>query len=409
MTDSQGSINLLWAHRIIDGLFQLGVRHFYISPGSRSTPLVVALADHPLAQHVVHFDERGTAFCALGCAKAQNKASAIIVTSGTAVGNLLPAIMEASNSRVPLIFLTADRPKELLDCGDNQTCDHIKLFSSYVRWQIDLPTPSASISEKYLLSSLSQAVYKAQENNPGPVHINCPFPKPLVPLQTPVSFQNLQLFPYEPTQTLSQIDSLQKWAAAFQKAKKGVIIVGSCPTGQKAEPIFDLAQKLKWPVLADPLSHARALGKTKGLIRYYDAILKTSSRGIEPDLIFDPKEGSSLKASKLDFEPDLILHLGDRLTSKALAQWLQKLNISDYFQVSNHPNRQDPNYLVTSRLCVDPSLFCEMISPLLEDKNDSSWMGSWEEASQKAYENLNIRGEGRSFRKTGKDQRKDAM
>ncbi|MBI3236251.1 MAG: 2-succinyl-5-enolpyruvyl-6-hydroxy-3-cyclohexene-1-carboxylic-acid synthase, partial [Chlamydiales bacterium] len=362
MTASQGSINLQWAHRIIDTLFQLGVNPFFMSPGSRSTPLVIALAEHPEAQHLIHFDERGTAFSALGCAKAQNSASAMIVTSGTAVGNLLPAVMEACNSRIPLILLTADRPKELYDCGANQTCDHIKLFSSYVRWQIDLPSPSCHISDRYLLTTLSQAVFKALQNNPGPVHINCPFPEPLFSSEVPNTFPALPTPFYEQVQSFPQESSLKRWAHHFEKASKGVILLGSLPSHQKIQPIFDLASRLQWPILADPLSQARSLGKKKESIRYYDAILKTCSQ---------------------ELNPDLILHLGDRLTSKALAKWLQRLNTPSYFQVTDHPNRQDHDHLVTSRLCVDPTLFCEQISPFLKsDRKDTSWIESWEALSQ---------------------------
>ena len=121
-------LNLNWSNCIIEQLLKQGVTYFCLGAGSRSTPLALAVADHPDTEHLVHFDERGVAFHALGYAKATRRPAVVITTSGTAVANLFPAIMEACNERIPLILLTADRPHELRDCGANQTCDQIKIF-----------------------------------------------------------------------------------------------------------------------------------------------------------------------------------------------------------------------------------------------------------------------------------------
>lgn len=164
------------APQIIDELIQQGVNYFCISPGSRVTPLALGIATHSEAQTKVHFDERGIAFHALGFAKASGKPAAILTTSGTAVGHLLPAIMESSLSYIPLIILTADRPPELRDCSANQTLDQIKIFQDYVRWQIEIPC--TDLSDAALKSTIAQAVYRAKRSPAGPVHLNCQFREP---------------------------------------------------------------------------------------------------------------------------------------------------------------------------------------------------------------------------------------
>src|SRR5579872_1463607 len=126
---NSGLYNERMAKILVDLLIRQGVRYFCLSPGSRSTPLALAVSQHLEAKVSVHFDERGMAFHALGIAKATRKPAVIIVTSGTAVGNLFPAVMEAAHSDIPLILLTADRPPELRDAGANQTLDQVKIFS----------------------------------------------------------------------------------------------------------------------------------------------------------------------------------------------------------------------------------------------------------------------------------------
>jgi 2-succinyl-5-enolpyruvyl-6-hydroxy-3-cyclohexene-1-carboxylate synthase len=157
---------------IIDQLVAQGIDQFCIAPGSRSSPLVLAAAEHSQTKTMVHFDERGLGFYALGYGKGIKKPAAVIVTSGTAVGNLLPSIMEAHHSSTPLLLLTADRPIELRFCGSNQTCDQVKIFSSFLRWEIDLPVEQ---EESSLRSFIAQGVFHTLANPPGPVQINCQF------------------------------------------------------------------------------------------------------------------------------------------------------------------------------------------------------------------------------------------
>ncbi len=149
-----------FALHIIDGCLIQGIEHFCMAPGSRSTPLVIALSKSEKAQTHIHFDERGLAFFALGLAKRHNRPVAIITTSGSAVGNLMPALMEADSAHVPLVLITADRPFELKGCGANQTTDQVKIFEPFVRHHVDLPASDTHISFRALRQKAACCPYR---------------------------------------------------------------------------------------------------------------------------------------------------------------------------------------------------------------------------------------------------------
>jgi 2-succinyl-5-enolpyruvyl-6-hydroxy-3-cyclohexene-1-carboxylate synthase len=165
----------------VDELVRSGVRHACTSPGSRSTPLVLALVrDGRLRVHS-HVDERAAAFFALGVAKATGTPAAITCTSGTAAANFLPAVVEAHEAGVPLIVLTADRPPELREVGAGQAVDQLKLYGDATRWFFEVGTHAAD-AEPWLRALACRAVHAAtgSAGRPGPVHLNFPLREPLV-------------------------------------------------------------------------------------------------------------------------------------------------------------------------------------------------------------------------------------
>lgn len=299
---------------LIDQLVQQGVTHFCTAPGSRSTPLVTVAIEHPKIKTHTHFDERGLGFLALGIAKAKKEPVAIIVTSGTAVGNLLPSIMEAHHTHTPLIVLSADRPYELRDCSANQTTDQIKIFQPFVEWQTDLSTDS---NEKTTRSIGAQAYFYAIR---GPVHINCPFREPLYKQFDLSHGKRIDL-------------QLPRLSSAPYKTDKsrGIILVGRLPHHDDVHPILSLAKRLKWPVLADILSNARCY-PTDEQIRYFDWIEKPT--------------------------PEFVLHFGDRMTSKRVLTWLNNTR-PEYVHVSPYHDLQDPERILTGRVQSDVSEFCQ--------------------------------------------------
>ena len=174
--------DVLALREMVEALVEAGVTDVIACPGSRSTPLALATRAHPGLTVRVLLDERSAGFFALGLARASRRPVAIVVTSGTAVANLLPAVVEASLARVPLVLLTADRPPELRDRGAPQTIDQVRIFGGYVRWFAELPPlDGAPETRRHARSVVGRAVAVAQGRPAGPVHLNVGFREPLVP------------------------------------------------------------------------------------------------------------------------------------------------------------------------------------------------------------------------------------
>jgi 2-succinyl-5-enolpyruvyl-6-hydroxy-3-cyclohexene-1-carboxylate synthase len=282
---------------------------------------------------VVHFDERGLGFYALGYGKGAKRAAAVVVTSGTAVGNLLPSIMEAHHSFIPMLLLTADRPIELRECGANQACNQVRIFSSFLRWEIDLPPQE---SEASLRSIAAQGVFHTLANPPGPVQINCQLREPHAPIEKawssgqPIAFSFPKLI-----------------APPFQtKASRGVIFIGALEADVR--PILEMAKRLRWPVFADILSNARSF-PTKEQILHFDPILKKGGE-----------------------KPDFILHFGQRLTSKKSLEWPADLH------VACSPYLQDPTRRVSHRVQSEIDSFCETF----EAQTDAAWLAQWQQKDE---------------------------
>lgn len=182
------NLNLAWTMLAAEECFRLGVRHAVVSPGSRSAPLAVAFARHAgIATHVAH-DERGGAFLALGIAKSSGEPAVLVTTSGTAVANALPAVVEARMTRTPLLVFTGDRPPELRDCGANQSIPQATLLAGAARWTFDMPCPTIDAPAEFVLSTVDEAYARATGRagaQAGAVHLNWQFREPLAPDPSP--------------------------------------------------------------------------------------------------------------------------------------------------------------------------------------------------------------------------------
>ena len=257
---SSPNINYLWANLLIEELIRNGVDYFCVSPGSRSSPLTLAVANHKNAHAHVHFDERGSAFHALGYVSATRKPCAIITTSGTAAANLFPAIIEASKKKIPLIVMTADRPPELRFTGAHQTIDQTKIYGEYVRWYFDLPCPTPDIPPEFILTTVDQAVSRAKGNPGGPVHLNCMFREPLAPIKKTfrVSTYTQSIKAWQtgnsiytkyvlPKLDLEQSD-INHISSAIGKIRSGIIIAGKLSTREEQKAILKISERLNWPI-----------------------------------------------------------------------------------------------------------------------------------------------------------------
>ncbi|WP_049923289.1 2-succinyl-5-enolpyruvyl-6-hydroxy-3-cyclohexene-1-carboxylic-acid synthase [Halopiger djelfimassiliensis] len=266
----------LWGRILVDELANGGLDAVCIAPGSRSTPLTVAFAEHPDIETYSHLDERSAAYFALGRGRRTGEPTALVCTSGTAAANFHPAVIEAAQARVPLLVLTADRPPELRDSGANQTIDQTKLYGDAVRWDAELPEPEADERKvRSLRTTAARALSETVGVEPGPVHLNCPFRKPLEPLDVPGDVpdafadtlagsgrEGAFVATDRGRRTLDrEADSIRTLADALEAAERPLIVAGPADPRdlQELEPetVVTLAERLGAPILADPLSGLR--------------------------------------------------------------------------------------------------------------------------------------------------------
>jgi 2-succinyl-5-enolpyruvyl-6-hydroxy-3-cyclohexene-1-carboxylate synthase len=249
-----GDVAFACMAELVDELARGGVDAVCVSPGSRSTPLVLAFARHGGFDVRVILDERSAAFCALGRARATSKPVALVCTSGTATANYLPAIVEASQSGLPLIALTSDRPPSLRGTGANQTIDQRQLYGAYARLFVDAGVPRAHTHATEQWRALARQILRASST--GPVHLNLAFDEPLIPTGAEVDLGRRDLRPAQRSQT--PVLNVGAVADAL-KSERGVVIAGQI--ANDAESVAELAERLGWPFIAEPLSGLRLPGR----------------------------------------------------------------------------------------------------------------------------------------------------
>jgi len=312
--------NELWARALLDELARSGVRHIVVAPGSRSTPLVLAAAADPRFRTAVQVDERSAGFLALGVGKGTGVPAAVITTSGTAVANLLPAVVEAFQAEVPLLLLTADRPPRLRGADANQAIEQPHIFGRYTRLFQELaPTEISDRALRHLRATASRAVAAAIGDPAGPVHLNLAFEKPLEPVSVPGDLPEglPESFPLavdgradgapftriHPRRLLPPDTVLEALAARLAAARRPVIVAGPAAHPLESGPrVRALARAVSAPLLADPLSGARGRDPGCG----YDLALR-------------------IPEARTQLQPDLVLRFGTTPSSAALAGWLAEL------------------------------------------------------------------------------------
>lgn len=374
--------NRLWASLIVEELVRNGVDFFCVAPGSRSTPLVAALSENPKAKSLVHFDERGTAFATVGYARATGRPAAWITTSGTAVANGLPAVVEASTDSVPMILLTADRPPELRQTGANQTILQPNIFGEYVRWSFDLPAPDLSVDPASVLTTVDQAIYRARRPPKGPAHLNLMFREPFLPDpevkgEEDVASGALRAggVPYTryagagPVVDAGEVESL--WGE-LRGVERGLVVAGRLESRGQGEAVVRLAETLNWPVLPDIGSQVRLGTNSNSLVPHYDALLAHGRFGDT-------------------HAPEAVLHFGGRALSKRLEQFLDGVWPNTYVVVRENPFRLDPGHRVKRSVEAGIRGFCEAMGRIAgRDTNTESgaWRESWTAASKTLGERL---------------------
>lgn len=363
--------NTIWASVLAETLKQLGLTTAVICPGSRSTPLAIAFAQQvPHIDAIPVLDERSAAFFALGIAKRSGLPVALVCTSGTAGANFYPAIIEARESRVPLLILTADRPPELRDCHSGQTIDQVKLYGNYPNWQTELAAPSLEMGMlRYLRQTIIHAWERSIFPTPGSVHLNIPFRDPLAPIPETAAlelrshfkiedfFAGLRTFAPNVSPLLREASStLESAIEEWQQCDRGIIIAGTqSPIFPKeyCSAIAQLSQTLKWPVLAEGLSPLRNYAELNPyLISTYDLILRNQKLAQQ-------------------LTPKLVIQIGELPTSKQLRTWLDDTQPQRWIIDPSHHNL-DPLHGKTThlRLSIIETRFIASPQPAPSSQNE---------------------------------------
>ena len=326
--------NTALASAIAEELARCGVTEAALCPGSRSTPLALALLREPQIRVTTIVDERTAGFFALGAAQASGAPVVVLCTSGTAAANLHPAVCEADESGVPLIVLTADRPPELRGIGAGQTIDQLKLYGSSVRWFCEVGTHDADDSGLLHMRSVACRGYAlaAGDPRPGPVHLNVPWRDPLGPEPRPrdITATSALALRGRGTAPLTEVlaargqpasEELDRLAELVRHSRGGLIVAGRIPDGALSASIVEFAQVCQFPVIAEPTSQLRFGPHDHDLIiDSYDAIARWATGGAGTSTTGDDYIPPNPLA------PDLVLRFGEMPTSKALRSWLAFLH-----------------------------------------------------------------------------------
>ena len=354
---SPGDTAATFCATLVDEWSRQGVRHAVVAPGSRSTPLAVALAQNESIEVHVFHDERSASFAALGIGSASGFPAVLLCTSGTAATHFHGAVVEAHQSDVPMIVCTADRPPELRDVGAAQTIDQTNLFGSATRWFHDPGVPSRDAASTWR-SLAARTVQAAVGNRPGPVHLNLPFREPLtgevvdMPSPREKKWSDVIRLGSSENQGISEI-------VKAISGRRGVIIAGR----GASRDVLSLSAAIGWPIFADAVSGVRE--QNSSVVIAFDAILR-----------------SEVFASS--HVPEFVIRIGAPPASKVLAQWIRK-NECRVVQLRSSEMVTDPDHAVEFTVIGDVAATTRILASSTTSC-DKTWIQEWtaaEETTQK--------------------------
>ena len=348
---------------LVDEWSRAGVTDAVVAPGSRSTPLALALAADPRLRLHVHHDERSAAFVALGLGKASGRPAVLLCTSGTAAAEFHPAVVEAHQAEVPMVICTADRPPELRDVAAPQTIDQNRLYGSAVRWFCDPGVPDAGQAATWR-SLAARAVADATAPVPGPVHLNLPFRDPLVGEASDLPPARDGGHPWHRLAVGRPMldEAVVADLARVLDTHRGVIVAGE--GSGDVTSVHTLADAAGWPVLADAHSNARV--PAPATIAAFDALLR------------DDRFAA-------DHVPAVVVQLGRPPASKVLSQWLARSGAVEV-QVTSTPAWVDPAHSSGWRVVADPAVLCRALAERVRGASDTPWLARWRRAEERAQQ-----------------------
>ncbi len=348
---------------VVDQLVADGVTLVGISPGSRSGALAVAAESHREVETFISIDERSAAFRALGATKAGRRA-AVISTSGTAVANYLPAVVEADMACVPIVILTADRPEEMHGVGANQTIPQSGIYGSKVRASLDVPAPDSGDQNSRWRSDINQALSVGLRPQPGPVHINVAFREPTVPVADDGRTRAIP-YPY-PTPRLEQVpieSAVASDASPPLEGARGIVVAGD---GEyDGEQLLQRATELGWPVVATVASGMR------------DSRVITTYQHL-------------LSQPVLDLRPDVVVAVGAVGPSQNLERYIASIEVQ--VRVDSWGRVIDPNRSATLRYRGDVIDVLEHASTAPQE-----WREQWHAVDEEMRSRLNLGLEGNAI------------
>nr|WP_242518501.1 2-succinyl-5-enolpyruvyl-6-hydroxy-3-cyclohexene-1-carboxylic-acid synthase [Halochromatium roseum] len=382
-----------WSLALLEGMMSAGLRDLVLSPGARSTPLLIAgqqLEATGCLQLTPILDERSAAFFALGMARAQLRPVALLATSGSAPAHWYPAVIEAAEVGLPLLLLSADRPPRLRGWGANQTIDQTRLFGAFVREFHDPGLPQATAAALKAQRALGRRVALVSSGQrAGPVHLNLPFDEPLVPGPDCAAAAVLEgAAPQVHSMNMGSVAAASVGNAAEPMASRlgvelrswpagrGLILCGPgselrTPVSRAARPslassLWRCAEALALPVLVDPLSGFRASARAaiaETQISAYDSFLR------------HPKLARVLR-------PDWVLRIGRAPISKQLGQWLEGVPA---ILVSETGVWSDPSHDALLRLEFPAAAVCDALRVQGQVKPCPDWLARWRAAEQMTW------------------------
>lgn len=340
---------------LVDEWVALGVRTAFAAPGSRSTPMLLALADDVRLRLEMFHDERSAAFAALGVGKTGGPPALLLCTSGTAAANFHPAVVESAQAEVPLIVVTADRPPELQGVGAPQTIDQRNLYGTSARIYLDPGVVDDAGADAW--RDVARRVFLASTGSRrGPAHLNLPFREPLVGV--PGALPTRRKFSVPRRATPIGTEVLSRLRQRLEK-RRGVVVAG--PGGAGSAALIALAERLRWPVVADPLGGSRI--EKPFAVRHADAILR------QP-------------AIARRFEPEVILRFGAPPASKVVNAWMRDSS-AEVVAVGASPFLIDPDRRVSMHVVAEPDRLCEDVAGVVAS-TDGDWREQWERAEAAA-------------------------
>ena len=344
---------------LVDEWVAAGLSAAMIAPGSRSTPMALALAAHPSVAVEVFHDERSAGFAALGWGLATGRPAVVLCSSGTAATHFHAAVVEADLSGIPMLVLTADRPPELVDVAAAQTIDQTHLFGRAVRWFHAPGVPDDRQSRTW--RSLARRAYRASVDLwPGPVHLNLAFREPLVgdPGELPAG-RGVGLSVSRPSVDPADLEVL----LPLLEQQRGVIVAGAgaAANEREAADVAALAAATGWPVLADPRSGCRHLEQA---VATADALLRHDR-------------------FSTDHTPTAVLHLGEPWASRIVNEWLHASG-ARHVHVSASPRVVDPGHVVEQWVTGSVGAICLWLAERLQGASGTTWWARWQHAELRA-------------------------